>query len=140
MALKYILTSLALLVAFPVAAEDEIGEAVAIELNAAKTTDGACTLTFVVLNGHSAQIDHAVYETVLFDVSGQVDRLTLFDMGVLPAARQRVRQFSVSGVTCEGLGSILFNGADTCTGEGLPEGACENGLMLSTRSDIEVKG
>ncbi|WP_324752149.1 hypothetical protein [Roseovarius sp. Pro17] len=140
MALRYILTSLALLAALPAMAENEIGEVVSIELNAAKTNDGACTLTFVVLNGHSAQIDHAVYETVLFDASGQVDRLTLFDMGALPAARQRVRQFSVSGVTCEALGSILFNGADTCTGEGLPEAACESGLMLSTRTDIEVKG
>ncbi len=145
MARKPLIAFIALLAALPALvlpalAEDPIGAAVAIELNAAQTGEGACTLSFVVLNGHAAQIDQLVYEAVLFDASGQVDRLTLFDLGTLPPARQRVRQFSVQDITCEGLGSILFNGADTCTGEGLPEDACEADLILSTRTDIEVRG
>jgi hypothetical protein len=140
MAFKPLLTSIAFLAALPALAEEEIGAAISIELNAARTTEGTCTLSFVVLNGHAAQVDQAVYEAVLFDASGQVDRLTLFDLGTLPPARQRVRQFSLPGVTCEGLGSVLFNGADTCTGEGLPAGACERDLMLSSRTDIELKG
>lgn len=145
MALKPLMTSIALLATLPALllpalAEEQIGAAVAIELNAAQTSDGACTLSFVVLNGHAAQIDQAVYEAVLFDATGRVDRLTLFDLGALPPARQRVRQFSVPNITCEGLGSILFNGADTCTGESLPQAACEAGLILSTRTDIEVRG
>jgi hypothetical protein len=145
MPFKLCLTAIALIAALPALvlpamADKEIGAAVAIELNAAKTNGDACTLTFVVLNGHVAQIDQVVYETVLFDVSGQVDRLTLFDLGALPPRRQRVRQFSVPNITCEGLGAILLNGAETCTGVGLPGGACETGLILSTRTDIEIKG
>ncbi|MFX0546162.1 hypothetical protein ACEWPL_011510 [Roseovarius sp. S1116L3] len=140
MALRPILTTIALLSALPAAAEEEVGAAVSIELNAAKTVEGACTLSFLVQSGHDAQIDQAIYETVLFDASGQVDRLTLFDLGSLPPGRPRVRQFSVAGVSCEGIGSILFNGAQTCSGAGLPEGACERGLILSSRTDIEVMG
>lgn len=116
------------------------GAAVTIELNAVKSGDAACTLTFLVTNGHPTRIDKAVYETVLFDGAGQVDRLTLFDFGTLPAGRPRVRQFSVAGVTCDGLSRVLINGAHTCTAPGLAESACEAGLILKTRTDIEVIG
>ena len=140
MTLRPGLTSIALIMALPAIADEPIGAAVSIELNAAKTTDGACTLSFLVKNGHGAAIDQVVYEAVLFDASGQVDRLTLFDMGALPPARPRVRQFALAGTTCEALGGILFNGAATCAGAGLPEAACEAGLILSSRTEIEIKG
>lgn len=122
------------------AQEEELGEAVLIELNAAKANESSCTLTFLVINGHPAQIDKAVYETVLFDSGGQVDRLTLFDFGTLPPGRPRVRQFSVPGMACDGLGQVLINGAHTCEAADLPDGACETGLQLETRTDIEVTG
>lgn len=149
MTLKTALTCLALYAAsLPAHAQDQaqamdetdIGPAILLELNAAKSTDTACTLTFMVINGHPAPIQQLVYETVLFDANGQVDRLTLFDFGTLPPARPRVRQFSVPGVTCDGLGMILINGASTCTADGLPASACEDGLVVTSRTDIEVQG
>jgi hypothetical protein len=114
--------------------------AVSIELNALKGGEGSCALTFMVINGHPAQIDKAVYETVLFDTNGQVDRLTLFDFGTLPPGRPRVRQFSVAGMTCEELGQVLINGAHTCDAPELHDGACEKGLILQSRTDAEVIG
>ncbi|MGK7754231.1 MULTISPECIES: hypothetical protein [unclassified Roseovarius] len=122
------------------AQEEELGEAVLIELNATKANESSCTLTFLVINGYPSQIDKAVYETVLFDSSGQVDRLTLFDFGTLPPGRPRVRQFSVPGMACDGLGQVLINGAHTCEAAELPDNACETGLKLETRTDIEVTG
>lgn len=122
-------------------ADDEIlTDAVLIELNAAKSSAESCTLTFLVLNGHAGTIEKAVYETVLFDTTGQVDRLTLFDFGSLPPGRPRVRQFSVPGLTCDGLGQVLINGAHVCETDDLPETACETGLTLDTRTKIEVTG
>lgn len=119
---------------------DEATASVSIELNAVKPSEGGCTLTFLARNGHASPIDKVVYETVLFDTSGQVDRLTLFDFGTLPADRPRVRQFTVSGIACEGLGQILINGAHTCDATDLDESACESGLILNTRTEIEVIG
>lgn len=123
-----------------VAQDKEPGAAVTIELNAVKSGEGACTLTFLVTNGHAAGIDKAVYETVLFDSAGQVDRLTLFDFGTLPPGRPRVRQFSVPGLACDGLSRVLINGAHTCDAPDLADTACEAGLILKTRTNIEVIG
>ncbi len=122
------------------AEETAIGAAVSLELNAVTPGEDSCTLTFMVINGHPTQIDKAVYETVLFDVGGQVDRLTLFDFGTLPPGRPRVRQFSIPGTSCEQLGQVLFNGARACTAPALSQDACESGLQLSTRTEIEVLG
>ena len=116
------------------------GEAVVIELNTVKSNEGGCTLTFMVTNGHSHPIEKAVYETVLFDSAGQVDRLTLFDFGTLPAGRPRVRQFSVSSLACDELSRLLINGAHTCEAPDLADGACTAGLILETRTGIEVIG
>ncbi len=123
-----------------VAQDDELGAAVLIELNAVKSNEGSCTLTFLVMNGHANQIEKAVYETVLFDSAGQVDRLTLFDFGTLPPGRPRVRQFSVSGIACDGLSQVLINGAHTCEAPELANTACDAGLTLGTRTKIEVVG
>lgn len=127
----------------PIAAQAEdvdISNSVSIELNAIKEGDNSCSLTFLIINGHDAPIDKAVYETVLFDADGQVDRLTLFDFGALPPGRPRVRQFSVGGMSCANLGQILINGSHTCEANGLEEGACEKDLKFNTRTAVEVIG
>lgn len=122
------------------AQERDPSEGVMIELNAVKSGDGGCTLTFLMKNGHAGQIDKVVYETVLFDSAGQVERLTLFDFGTLPPGRPRVRQFSIPGIACDGLSQVLINGAHTCEAPNLADTACEAGLILETRTKIEVTG
>ncbi|KQI68968.1 hypothetical protein AN189_07915 [Loktanella sp. 3ANDIMAR09] len=120
--------------------QDNAGGHVAIELNAVQPVDTACQISFVVKNSHAADIDQAVFEAVLFDTDGRVAQMTLFDFGTLPADRPRVRQFVVPGLACPSLGRLLINGAETCTGDALPAGACETGLALHSRTDIEVLG
>lgn len=141
MKLKATLTCLLAAAALPAPADEaDIGAAVSVELNAVKPAESGCKLTFLVINGHDSPIDKLVYETVLFDQGGQVDRLTLFDFGTLPPARPRVRQFTVPGLACEGLGKILINGASTCEAPELEASACEAGLVTQSRTDIEVQG
>lgn len=120
--------------------ETEIKDSVFIELNAVKTNAEACTFTFQVINGHAQDLTQAIYEAVLFDQDGQVNRLTLFDFGALPSGRPRVRQFVLQGARCQDLSRVLINGAHECAGAGLAEDACISGLKLSTRTDIEVAG
>lgn len=121
-------------------AQEDLGAGVSIELNALDPGEGACRISFVIQNGHARDIDSAVFEAVLFDADGRVERLTLFDFGALPAARPRVRQFAVPGLDCDGLGRVLINGAETCAGEGLAPGACMEGLELRSRTDVELIG
>lgn len=122
------------------AAADEQSGALTLELNAAQSSEGACTLTFLIRNDLAAPIEELVFETVLFDADGTVERLTLFDFGALPVARPRVRQFVLRDLTCEALGRVLINGAETCNAPPLGPTACETGLGLSSRSDIEIVG
>ena len=128
--------------ASPAAAQDtDVTEpALIVELNASETTDGACRLSFLIRNEHSADIASAVYETVLFNVEGAVQQLTLFDFGTLPSGRPRVRQFEVPNVTCDGLGSILINGATTCDAGDLGATVCTDTLVLRSRTEIEMLG
>ncbi len=113
--------------------------AVSIELSAAEQVGEACLLSFVAQNGHAQDIAQAVYETVLFDENGQVARLTLLDFQDLPAGRMRVRQFQFAR-SCSAISRVLINGATTCTGEALAEGACSRNLSLTSRTDQELIG
>ncbi|MFG6517731.1 MULTISPECIES: hypothetical protein [Sulfitobacter] len=124
----------------PAATPASASPALKVELNAADTTEANCKLTFLITNELSAPLDKAVYETVLFDREGTVNRLTLFDFGELPVGRPRVRQFVVPQTTCENLGRILFNGAQSCDGAGIEAGTCESALAPATRTEIEVLG
>ena len=85
--------SLPFVIAAPLVAaqETDIKDQISVELNAAETTEDACKLTFMITNGLETPVDKIIYEAVLFDTEGQVDRLTLFDFGTLPPARQSRR-------------------------------------------------
>ena len=122
----------------PVAAQ-EAAPAVTIELSTAEAAGNACTLSFVAQNAHAADIASAVYETVLFDGQGRVARLTLLDFQDLPSGRMRVRQFHFADMPCEGISRVLINGASTCDGDGLPDGAC-SAVNLLSRAKMELLG
>lgn len=124
----------------PLSAEEGQRPHVSVELNAVEQVDTSCRVSFLVRNGHATDLDQVVYETVLFDTEGRVDRLTLFDFGALPSNRPRVRQFVVPDLQCASLGRVLINGAETCTGENLPENACSGDLDLRSRTAVEVLG
>ena len=117
----------------------DIPTVLSIELNAQASNAAGCLLTFVISNGHPKEIESAVFETVLFNKAGQVDRLTLFDFGSLPAGRPRVRQFQIDGLACEDLGQALINGASSCKVAGADSPLCST-LKLSTRSGTALVG
>ncbi|TCM84530.1 hypothetical protein [Rhodovulum steppense] len=131
----------ACLTALPLAAgADDASAALSLELNAVAEAEGGCLLTFVAENGHATDIAAAVFETVLMDATGRVERLTLFDFGTLPAGRPRVRQFVVPDLACADLGRVLINGAHLCEAGEPGLAPCAEGLRLGTRTDVEVIG
>ena len=120
-------------------AQDTSGT-LSLELNTVKDTGTACRLTFVASNDTGTDIDQAVFETVIFDTSGSVALLSLFDFRELPADRPRVRQFDVPNISCDTLGQALINGANTCTVEGRASDICSGSLTLNSRISVELIG
>lgn len=121
-------------------AQDNPGAHISIELNTLEPVENACRISFLIQNGHAVDIESAVYETVLFDTEGRVERLTLFDLGTLPTERPRVRQFLVPDLACASLGRILINGAETCSGPEVAPDACTRDLELLSKTGVEVLG
>jgi len=92
-----ILPFLVLLSSAALAQETDISGRVSVELNAVETVETSCKLTFLITNGVAQAIDKVVYEAVLFDANGQVDRLTL----ISAACRQHARGCaSLSCLSC----------------------------------------
>jgi hypothetical protein len=131
---------LAAALALPAAAQEDIDGKLLVELNTIRETETGCELSFLATNGHAEDLGSAVFEVVLFDTGGQVERLTLLDFGTLPAARPRVRQFVLPGAGCAGLGMVLFNGATECSGAPSGAAACGAALELRSRVNVEVAG
>ncbi len=111
-----------------------------LELNTVQDVNGACRLTFLANNETGTSIDKAVFETVIFDASGSVVSLSLFDFRDLPADRPRVRQFDLPGMTCEAVGQALINGASTCIVDGSDSAICHQALSLGSRVKVGLIG
>lgn len=118
----------------------ETTDGLQIELNALQDVGEACRLTFVAQNLTGSEIEQAVFETVIFDASGGVVSLSLFDFRQLPSDRPRVRQFDLPGILCDNVGRALINGSSTCTVAGMPSEVCDAGLVPSSRLDVELLG
>lgn len=111
-----------------------------LELNNLQDIEGACRLSFLAKNETGTAIEKAVFETVIFDASGGVASLSLFDFRDLPVDRARVRQFDLPGRTCDSIGQALINGANSCVVEGAENAICKEALFLSSRLAIELIG
>lgn len=113
---------------------------ISVELNNTSQVEAGCQLTFMASSDHAEGVEKVVFETVLIDTNSAVTALTLFDFGDLPASRPRVRQFVMPKQQCSEIGRVLINGVAKCLAPGLDENACENGLTLTTRTNIELIG
>ncbi|MEM6758318.1 MAG: hypothetical protein AAF601_02450 [Pseudomonadota bacterium] len=116
------------------------GAQISVELNTVNQVEAGCQLTFLTSSAHDTGVEKVVFETVLIDASGAVTLLTLFDFGSLPPGRPRVRQFVIPQQQCSALGSVLINGVATCSVSDLDDTACEAGLTVTSRTDVELIG
>lgn len=132
---------LGMLPAMALAQSDETSAAeLFVELNTLQDIDDACQMTFVVRNDTGQGVDAVSFEAVIFDTSGGVDRLTLLLLRDLPEGRMRVRQFNLSGLSCEKIGQVLFNGTNSCQVNGAESDICRETLTLGSRVDVELLG
>ncbi|UWS78918.1 hypothetical protein N1037_16885 [Phaeobacter sp. G2] len=111
-----------------------------LELNALQDVGATCRLTFLVRNETGQLIDQSIFETVIFDTSGGVVSLSLFDFRELPENRPRVRQFELPNMACSTVGQVLINGANSCLVDGVESKICDKALSLSSRQTVELLG
>jgi type 1 fimbria pilin len=106
--MKHLFISLATMLASTTAAS----AATQVELNGLSQEGPACRLTFTVnsAEGHKA----LATQTVLFDSSGAVKLLTVFDFGDVPHNGLRVRQFDIPATPCSDVAVMLINGIERC--------------------------
>ena len=119
-------------------AKDAASPSLLVELNRAQDQANGCLLSLYAANQTGVDIKALVLEAVLINTEGQVDRLTLFNLGQLPDGRPRVRQFEISEMACSNLGMMLINGIATCEAD--DKGICERELRMRSREAIEVAG
>ncbi|MEX0280952.1 MAG: hypothetical protein AB3N13_07135 [Arenibacterium sp.] len=129
-----------ILLPFVAQAEEGASSGLTLELNSVQDTGNACRLTFVAENGLGQAIEKAVFETVIFDDTGGVVLLSLFDFRDLPVETLRVRQFDVPGQDCGGIARVLINGTSTCSIGGGASDKCAARLNVSSRIDVELLG
>lgn len=119
-------------------AEDDASTPLLVELNRAQDQANGCLLSLYASNRTAVDITALVLEAVLMNKEGQVERLTLFNLGQLPKGRPRVRQFEILDMACANLGMMLINGVATCEADDAE--ICERELRLRSREAIEVLG
>ncbi len=119
---------------------EDAGPMLGLELNAMRDVGQACRLSFLTRNLTGATIERAVFEAVIFDRSGGVVSLSLFDFRDLPTDRPRVRQFQLPDMACDTIGQALINGANSCVVDGIESTLCADALSLSSRIDVELLG
>jgi len=134
----------AVFVALPLAAQAQSTEeppaGLLVELNTLQDVEGTCRLTFVAQNETGATIDELSLEAVIFDTSGGVVTLSLYNFRELPAGLLRARQFGLRELTCDKIGRVLINGVKSCIVDGSESTVCKGALTLSNRTDTELLG
>ncbi|EAU41978.1 hypothetical protein FP2506_16134 [Fulvimarina pelagi HTCC2506] len=114
------------------------GPAFSIELNRAVPTDDGCRLGFVTTNKLGSDLSKAAFEIVLFNPEGLIERLLVLDFGVMAEGRTKVREFNLSGSSCETIDRVLVNDVSACEGEGVTNEVCASALTASSRGDISL--
>ena len=120
----------------PAASADDAGRQFALELNALGANEAGCRISFVATNALRSDLEKASFEVVLFNSDGLVEKMLVLDFGALPAGKTKVRQFDLSGLSCERISRLLVNDVAECKGADVARGDCLAALTTSNRTAI----
>ncbi|MEO8686114.1 MAG: hypothetical protein ABI414_14900 [Devosia sp.] len=129
-------TLLVLALSTPVMAQPAAPVALDLELNALKSTEAGCRVTFLATNNLGAPLDRAAIETALFDADGAIDRIVTLDFKGLTAGKTKVLQFELADLPCDGINRVLINDISACEGAGLAPTTCLDNLKTTTKPSI----
>ena len=87
-----------------------------MELNRLEAREGGTCRVWLLLNNAGASLDPVRLDLVLFGPDGVAARRLAVDVGPLAAGRSGARTFDVTGLACDGIGSLLLNDLLACGG------------------------
>lgn len=109
---------------------------VTLELNTLQQEAAACRMSFVMQNQMATDIEKLVFEIVVFDGDKRVARILAIDVGALPKAKTRVRQFDLKDMRCDNVGRVLLNDIKDCAGTGLTAALCLSRTTTLSRLNV----
>ena len=114
------------------------GKAVfSLELNQVETVASGCRITLVAHNGLEQDLTEIGVDLVVFDKEGAVAGYAAIDLGALPAAKTRVRQYDVFPRPCDNVARILLNDIRSCRGKAGVDVDCAPLLQPTSRTQID---
>jgi hypothetical protein len=128
---------------FAAAAQDAAAPAapagkLTFELNKAETTDGSCSLTFVVQNDTGTVIQKSIYNLAIVNTEGVVSQLINIEFRPMPLGKPKVQAFTLRDTACEDISAISINEFNECTTDaGTASTVCEDSIVQSSRTPIE---
>ena len=90
------------------------GATVGVELNRLDVRDGVCGVQMVVTNSSTTAFSGFALDLVVFDKGGQIAQRTVLDVAPVRASKTTVYAFSLKGLQCDAVGSILLNDVVDC--------------------------
>ncbi|QPC41841.1 hypothetical protein HW532_03385 [Kaustia mangrovi] len=111
---------------------------IALELNRLEQRDDTCRLTLLFTNRLDSAVDTLEIETVLFDREKRVERFVVFKSRPLKPGKIRAQQFDLTGLRCDGVGSVLVNDVTACKAGDLDAAGCLARIAPSTRGDVPL--
>ena len=112
---------------------------ITIELNRTEQVEKACRLTFLMENGLEKDVSLLGMEIAVITKKELVTGLVLLRSGLLPAGKERVKQFDLPNTECDLVSRLLINQVVECEGEGLSAAMCSPLVAASSRSDIGLE-
>lgn len=108
-----------------------------LELNNARAVGDGCRLTYVATNNTGVALSKTSYEVAVFDQEGVVSRLLILEFGQLQNGKTKVVQFDLADKPCETISRLLVNSVAECTAADGSAPNCMDGLVTSSRGEIQ---
>ncbi|MBM7068846.1 hypothetical protein IU397_14755 [Actibacterium sp. 188UL27-1] len=109
----------------------------ALDLNNARDVGAGCRLTYVATNNTGVALEKTSYEVAVFDQEGVVSRLLILEFGQLQDGKTKVVQFDLAEQPCADISRLLVNSVAECTASDGTTPNCMDGLVTSSRGDIQ---
>lgn len=108
-----------------------------LELNTARAAGDGCRLTYVATNNTGSALERTSYEVAVFDQDGAVSRLLILEFGQLKPGKTKVVQFDLADQPCDQISRLLVNSVAECVAADGSTPNCLDGLVTSSRTDIQ---